>query len=462
MFGGKKASASTSIAHSAAELPEDSIWQNKSFMAMAATQFLGAFNDNLFKQMVLLACLQLALREAGQDRFQWVANFAFSLPFVLLSGFAGFLSDRFSKQAISVLCKWAELGIMVLAIFIFMLMREPKPDQLFPAMGLERGIWLSMLLLLLMGTHSAFFGPSKYGILPELVPSHQLPMANSIFLATTFLAIILGVSGAGVVSQLMGEHRWIGGIACCVVSMLGIYCSRQVWPTPPVKPDLQFRPEDLFISSETFSALSRDRELFWAVIVYSLFWFVGGVVLPTVNAVGKVQMGLSEFTTSLMTASVAVGIGLGSLAAGVVSRVRPVFSLVQVGCLGIIVTLLMLMIPGRAVAPEGFPRQVGSAIGFGGMILVCTALGVFSGLFAVPLQVFLQGRPSPEIKGRVIGAMNFVNWIFILIAALFYGGSELVAQKMLLPPSWIFGFVVPPMLLSLMFYRPPKSLTRNP
>ncbi len=230
-------------------------------------------------------------------------------------------------------------------------------------------------------------------------------MANSIFLATTFLAIILGVSGAGVISQLMGDQRWIGGIACCAVSMLGIYCARRVWPTPPVKPDLQFRPEDLFIRARPLARSAATRivlgcDCLFALLVCRWSRSANG------QAVGKVQMGLSEFTTSLMTASVAVGIGLGSLAAGVVSRVRPVFSLVQVGCLGIIVTLLLLMIPGRAVAPEGFPRQVGSAIGFGGMVLVCTALGVFLGLFAVPLQVFLQGRAKPEIKGRVIGAMN--------------------------------------------------------
>ncbi|MBI3865557.1 MAG: MFS transporter, partial [Planctomycetia bacterium] len=150
-------------------LPE-SLWRDRSFLGMTATQFLGAFNDNLFKQVVLLMCIDFA-RQQGTRDLQPRAQELFALPFVLFSGFAGFLSDRISKRRIVVICKMVEMAIVCLGTW-----------------ALSSGSLAAVFVVLfLLGTHSGFFGPSKFGILPELVREQNLPSANGLFLMTTFV-----------------------------------------------------------------------------------------------------------------------------------------------------------------------------------------------------------------------------------------------------------------------------------
>ena len=162
--------------HQARQSPP--LLHDRAFWGLNLTQFLGAFNDNLFKQLVMLICVDQA-RDGGQD-MQWLAMILFACPFLAFSGFAGFLSDRFSKRRIIVLCKAAEFLIVVLGMIGF-------------STG-HLGVLLGVLCL--MGVHSAFFGPSKYGILPEILRPGDLPRANGMILMATFLAIIFGLSAA--------------------------------------------------------------------------------------------------------------------------------------------------------------------------------------------------------------------------------------------------------------------------
>jgi acyl-[acyl-carrier-protein]-phospholipid O-acyltransferase/long-chain-fatty-acid--[acyl-carrier-protein] ligase len=147
--------------------------RDRSFFGITATQFLGAFNDNFYKQLMLLLAIPVVPGTLDQ---QQVATIVFALPFVLFSGIAGHLSDKYSKNRVIVLAKAAEIGIMGLG------------------------------LMFLMGIHSAFFGPSKYGILPELFRNKDLPRANGIVLMTTFLAIIFGTVSAGFLGDLLVDH----------------------------------------------------------------------------------------------------------------------------------------------------------------------------------------------------------------------------------------------------------------
>ncbi|MCC6511427.1 MAG: hypothetical protein IT423_20175, partial [Pirellulaceae bacterium] len=204
---------------------------DKAFWGLAVTQFLGAFNDNLYKQLILLlavpaaatAVVAAAAADAGagaavpngggQDVQGW-ALFLFSIPFVLWSGFAGYLSDRFSKQPIIWWCKIAEIGITLLALLAFL------SYDLFH-------MWGTWTVLFLMGTHSAFFGPSKYGILPELFRARDLATANGIILMSTFLAIIFGtVAAGGLFDGLVGDsgethNLWLGSLVCVGIAVIG-------------------------------------------------------------------------------------------------------------------------------------------------------------------------------------------------------------------------------------------------
>ena len=175
----------------------------KSFAGLTYTQFLGAFNDNLFKQVILLLAARLLFE--GEDK-QGLAFIVFSAPFVLFSGIAGDISEKFSKRSVIVAMKAIEIALMVAGTF---------------ALVGKDWTWL-LVLLFLMGAQSAFFGPSKYGVIPELVPGHRLLWANGIISMTTFLAILGGETLAGPILDHLIDALWIPGIVCVALSVARI------------------------------------------------------------------------------------------------------------------------------------------------------------------------------------------------------------------------------------------------
>jgi MFS family permease len=224
------------------EKPLSPLMHDRSFWGMTATQFLGAFNDNLFKQLLLLLLLSVsavaaagsaeASSEAGGEDMQWVAMFVFALPVVMFSGFAGYLSDRHSKRTVIVLSKVAEIVVMLLGMAAF-------------AVYSTTGLTGALVVLFLMGAQSAFFGPGKYGILPEMLRERDLPRANGFFLMTTFLAIIFGTALAGPMKFWFGDRLWLASIACVAIAVAGTLTTlpvRRVPPALPVSPPRRFAP----------------------------------------------------------------------------------------------------------------------------------------------------------------------------------------------------------------------------
>jgi MFS family permease len=415
--------------------------RNVSFLGMTVAQFLGAFNDNLFKQVVLLQCIDHAVR-GGADRQPW-AQGLFALPFVLFSGFAGFLSDKFDKRVIVLTCKVAEVAIMAIGTFVV------------------AGEWLpgALAIIFLMGTHSAFFGPSKYGILPELIPASQLPRANGLFLMTTFLGIILGTGLAGFLKAILPTHPWACGAAFMGVALVGTLAARFVRPNPPVSPGPKFDPQALFVSADTRRLIRSDRPLRTALLVSSLFWFCGGVVQPAVNAVGKqhVFVGLpdadKDIRTSILVACLAIGIAIGCPLAGAASRGKADFRLTIGGAWGIVACLLALAVAGGWGPPGPALEQP-----IRGLLIL---LGVSTGFFTVPLQVFLQSRPPATQKGRVIGAMNLIQWVGILCAAVYYQVCNMVRDAAGWPLSTLFAATALVILPVALFYRPWRVVDRT-
>ena len=170
-----------------------SFFRNRSFWGLTVSQLLGAFNDNMFKQLVLLLCLAKA-REIAEttggpvsDRYQPIAMAVFAIPWILFSGVSGFLADRFSKRRIVVLCKSMEIVVMSCGLLAF----------------LSGQLWALFVVLFLMSAQSTVFGPAKFGILPEQFRSEDLPRINGIFQMTTFLAIIFGFASAGILKEAL-------------------------------------------------------------------------------------------------------------------------------------------------------------------------------------------------------------------------------------------------------------------
>lgn len=419
------------------------LFRDRSFWGMTATQFLGAFNDNLFKQLMLLLAIPVGAAVARKADEQGIATMVFSLPFVLFSGFAGYLSDRYSKRAVIVICKVAEIGIMLLGMIGFLA---------FETFG-YRGL---LVVLFLMGTHSAFFGPGKYGILPELFCDKDLPRANGVILMTTFMAIIFGTASAGFLGDLLydaagqrvPERLWLGSLVCMGIAALGTFTSLLVRPTPAAVPNLKFQFSGLAIPGDTRALLARDRPLLAALLVSCMFWLMSGLAMQSVNSLGMTQLGVGERRTSLLTAVIGIGIAIGAVLAGRLSRGKADFRLVTWGGLGMVTGFLLMSV--------SLPNQDGyrHLLGYAGSFPVLVFLGMAAGMFAIPVQVFIQTRPPEDQKGRMIAVMNLTNFIAILLSGAIYLAFDRLIEALRLPRSVLFAFNAAIILPVALFYRP--------
>ncbi|MEX0715784.1 MAG: MFS transporter [Planctomycetaceae bacterium] len=417
--------------------------RDPAFHGMTATQFLGAFNDNLFKQLVLLICLDLGGAARG-GFLQMVAQGLFAIAFVLFSGFAGFLSDLTSKRTIVVLAKVAEIAIMLLGMGALFL-GAVEPAWMLPGL---------LAVLFLMGTQSAFFGPSKYGILPEMFRGRDLPRVNGMVQMTTFAAIIFGTALAGYAKEWFQADLWVVSAMCVGIAVLGTATSLWVRKTPVAHTGLRFRLSSLAINAQTWNMLRSDRPLFGVLLISAVFWFVGGVMLPAVNEFGRFQLHVGDGRTSLLASCMGVGIAIGCAVAGKASHERVSFRLVHLGAWGMVATLAAMAGLGLA------PLSVAALEWLARLDLMLA--GFFAGLFVVPLQVFMQARPPEDQKGRMIGAMNLINWIGIVLAAGFFGlctwafgeQAALARAGVDAPVSWTFAVLALVLLPVALFYHP--------
>ncbi len=417
------------------------LFQDNSFWGMISTQFLGAFNDNLYKQLMLLLAIPMAAgavvagAEAangaggGTDTQGW-ATFVFSLPFVLFSGFAGYLSDRYRKTPIIVWAKVAEIVVMLLGLLAF---------YYYGLFG-TAGTWI---VLFLMGTQSAFFGPGKYGVLPELFREKDLPRANALILMTTFLAIIFGTVAAGFLNDLLNDNGstanlWLGLMVCVGIAIAGTLTALLIRKTPPAQPTIKLTIDCWAVSGDVYRMLKADRTLLAAVLVSSVFWLVSGLAVPTVNRLGLTMLMVNATSTSILTASIGLGIMIGALIASALCRRGLGDRCVTWGLSGIFVALVAL----------GFWNGNEHVLGFYGSIAALLVMGVFAAIFAIPIQVFLQARPPASLKGRMIATMNQANFIGILISGPLYQVFEALATAMGWPISsvfWMMGLLVLPL-----------------
>jgi MFS family permease len=409
--------------------------QDRSFWALNATQFLGAFNDNLFKELVLLLCVEYSRTHHVQD-YQSLATALFSVPFILFSGLAGYLSDRYPKPTGIVACKVAEVAIVVCG------MAALATGQL----------WGPLAVLFLMGAHSAFFGPAKYGILPEMLRASDLPRANGIMLMVTFLAIIFGLSAAGGAihfgNKWWGGQLWLTSIPCLVVAVTGVITALQIRRLPAAEPSLRFHSSSWFMTRETFWLIWNNRELRGVLTVSSLFWFVGGVVYPqATNAFGKLQLGMDDLLTGALAACTGVGIAAGCVVAGALSKDRIRGWVVRAGGFGLAASLAALSIPG--------PERGHTLLGTWGSAAALMSVGFFAGFFSVPLQVYLQAKAPHSQKGRIVAAMNLVNWIGIAGSGLVYGACAALIDRFHLPHATTFGICAVMMLAIAGIFVPP-------
>lgn len=398
----------------------------RGFLAFLATQFLGAYNDNLFK--LLICFLVMRLHDNGASKIYLpLAGAMLTLPFLLFSSWAGHVADRFSKKQVIIWVKVAEIAIMA-AGFVAFQQRSPR---------------LLLVLLFLMGAQSAFFSPNKYGFLPETLAPEWLSRGNGQLQMWTFLAIILGTGSAGGLAHLASENLHWASAVCVAVAVAGTLTSLAITPTPPGRKTVA-GGRGLLTVWRTLTEIHHERVLWRSLAGSTYFWFLAALFQLNILLYAESEMGASELFVGVLQATVALGIGLGSEWAGRVSGERIEFRLVPLGAMGIAVfAILLYFVPGHAVlAMAG---------------LAC--LGASAGFFNLPLATAIQHYSPAASRGRYLGTTNFVNFSAMTLAA--------AVLALILLPDWVRpGHVF---LLSglsaalvpiLMFRREPSFLSR--
>ena len=361
---------------------------NATFKWLNATQFFGALNDNLYKLSMVFFLIAMN-PEMNPDSIMADTGAVFVLPFLLFSDAAGVLADRISKQIIIARLKIIELILMSSGFLCFYLKSSA-------------GLYV---VLFLMCTQSAFFGPAKYGIIPELVPDERLSKANSHIVSATFLSIIIGTLMASVLAG--GDHGFIiCGTTCILVSMGGIFVSRRIYKTPPGGGKEKINPLFFVGIWKTVKSISEDRYLLMSVLTASYFWLVAAYAQMNLIPYGIDLMHLAPENSNVagyLYLVTAVGVGSGAILAGLLSGRNIEFGIVPIGAFGLSASLILLN---------------SAADSFDWAIFFIILLGISAGLFLLPLNAFIQWKTPSHRRGAVLAASNFLNFVGILGATL--------------------------------------------
>jgi len=377
---------------------------SRGFWFLIATQFQGAFNENGLKNLVVFIILGTVAHQASRDRLVLIVGTLFSLPFILFSMTGGFLADRYSKRTVTIWTKIIELSVMLLAII-----------------GLGRqDLHLEMAAVFLASTQAALFGPSKYGLLPELLPESKLSWGNGVIELGTFLAVIAGgVSGAFLADVFHG-HQARSGAIFLALSVVGLLLSMGISKVPAADPTKTFHANPLGELWKQLQLIHKDRVLWLAVLGSTYFWFLGALLTANIVFYGSDVLHTSSTRTGILQAAVAIGIGLGSLAAGYLSSGKVEYGLIPLGSIGMTVFGILLSAHN---------------LSFNHVLVLLSALGFAAGFFAVPVNALIQHRPDEKDKGSVIAAANLLSFVGIGGAAGVYYVLQHLAH---LGPSSIF------------------------
>lgn len=392
------------------------ILTQRNFLPLFVTQLLGVFNDNVFKAAITMLVTYRLAESTGISAAVLVTlgGGIYILPYALFSGIAGQLADKFEKTNITRWVKVTEVLLMLAGLLVL----------------LDEHLWGLYLLLFLMGTHSAFFGPIKYGILPQALPKTQLIAANGLFEASTFLAILIGTMYGGVVI-LQAGGAYLVGITCSAIAVAGLVSSYFIPEAKGVDPKLtlnkNFLQESLRIVAQ---ARSSGKGIMSALMCISWFWLLGAVILSFIPVYGAQILHGDEFTTTFLLSLFSVGIAVGSILCQKLVGTSVNLSYVPVS--GLLISLsgaVMVICSQYLPAGTGPLRGVTDLLAipmFWPIMVAFVLLAMAGGVFTVPLYAFIQATGNPATKSRLIAANNVLNAIFMVSGAI--ASSILLSQ----------------------------------
>ncbi|MEX1013512.1 MAG: MFS transporter [Waddliaceae bacterium] len=360
---------------------------------MNITQFLGALNDNIYKLLVVFFLINLKGIEQGPAILS-ITGIVFVLPFLLFSSSSGSLADRFSKRNIIVGTKLLELVIVSSSLAVFLLESQVG----------------AYIILFLLATQSAIFGPSKYGIIPELVENERIPKANSHLTSFTFLAIIIGTFFASFLVDITGKSFIIASLFCTALSIIGLVMSIFIEYTPPTNKEKKF---DFRIWDELRFAVKTAKEyplLLTAIMGSSFFLFLGAYIQLNLIPYAVYSLGLTDTQGGYLFLLTAIGIGSGSLLAGKISGSSVELGIVPLAACGITICCFLL-------------DFLSGHIAF--VLPLILLLGFLGGVYLVPLESYIQMVSPKEHRGIIVATSNFFSYTGVLISSsLLYLNTE--------------------------------------
>jgi acyl-[acyl-carrier-protein]-phospholipid O-acyltransferase / long-chain-fatty-acid--[acyl-carrier-protein] ligase len=358
------------------------------FWSLIAVQFQGAFSDNALKWLVSFLVLESAASKAERDLwFVLVVPLLFAAPFLLFSIPGGYLADKYSKRSVTIWTKVFELFVMGLATFALAVGRHDVAGA----------------ALFLACTQGAIFGPTKYGLLPELLPESKLSWGNGIIELTTLLAAIFAALAGGFLAQTFRGRQVWSGVFFLVLTLGGLVTSLGISRVRAADPARRFDwnwPREFF---RELGRVRRDPVLTAAVAANTFFWFLGSLLLLNIVLYATDILQIDETHSSYLLAALSLGIGVGSFVAGYASGRKIETGMVLPGLAGVLLISALLSIQGLA---------------FAGVLAQLALLGFAGGFFVVPVNALIQRRPNPEVKGRTIAVANLLSFVGVALQPL--------------------------------------------
>lgn len=387
------------------------ILKKGNFWPLFGAQALGAFNDNFFRAalIALVTYGALAFSESEKTILSALATGLMMLPFFLFSSLAGELADRLPKSKLVKITKATELGVMALAALFFYL----------------ENAYALLAMLFLMGTQSAFFGPLKYGLLPEVLPEDDLVAGNGLVEAATFLTIVLGtMAGSWLVTLEYGSALYLP-LGLVLVAAGGLALALKQPGSEAGDGKLKINPNIFRSTLEIVRSVKGRRDMWLTVLAISWFWAMGGILLTQIPVLCREVIGGSSGVNTFLVTMFALGVGLGSIGAQGLLRGRVSVNLVPASAafLSLFLVLMTICIWRLPAKPFGAPSEVTLGLFLNTWVylrlgLCCFLVSVTGGVFVVPLYAYLQHRSEAHERSRVIAANNIINAMFICLGSL--------------------------------------------
>ena len=414
------------------------------YLPFFIAQAFGAFNDNVYKNvLVILATYQAAsYTDIDPALLTNLAGGLFILPYVLFSGIAGELADRYDKALVLKIVKAAEIPVMALAGLGFVL----------------HDIAILLAALFLMGMQSTFFAPAKYGILPEVLHETELVGGNALLESGTFLAILIGTLTAGILATRGDLSAIISAIL--VIATFGFVVSLAIPKRAPASPSLRVDWRLWKSTWDNIRVAYESRVVFQSLLGASWFWFYGALILAQLPLLSKTVIGGNEEVVTTMLVVFSIGIGAGSLLCERLSGHKVELGLVPFGSIGLTLFAVDLYFASPA-APS--PTELGAMqflaqAGAWRVLFDLGMIGVFGGFFVVPLYALIQQRAPREATSRVIAANNILNAVFIVAAALF--GAMLLKLGLTIPELLLVTGILNVVVAAYIYTLVPEFLLR--